>query len=163
ASRLLAVLDELRRRHGVVFRIVHHFRKVQGFRAGRGSQEIGGSFVLGAWAEASLFFEPIGRKQGAVRVEVQTKDGTPAPPFRLRLGAEGPPHAPTLLRLHADEDRAGDDADELIYQAVGTLPKVDGIAGKPGVLIAKIAEAVKRSDKTVRRSLNRLRDAGRVE
>src|SRR5262249_20801371 len=63
ASRLLAVLDELRRRHGVVFRIVHHFRKVQGFRAGRGSQEIGGSFVLGAWAEASLFFEPIGRKQ----------------------------------------------------------------------------------------------------
>jgi hypothetical protein len=105
ASALLNVLDLLRREYGVIFRLIHHYRKTQGFRAGRGSQEIGGSFVLGAWGENSLFFEPIGRKQGAVRVEVQSKDGAPAAGFRLTLEAEGPAHAPTLIRLIAEETR----------------------------------------------------------
>jgi len=74
---ILAALDDLRRRYGVIFRIVHHYRKVQGFRTGRGSQEIGGSFVLGAWAENSVYLEPIGRKQGAVRFSVQCLGGHP--------------------------------------------------------------------------------------
>src|SRR5262249_45598369 len=83
ASSLLKTHDELRRKHGAIFRLVHHYRKSQTFRSGRGSQEISGSYVLGAWAENSLFFEPVGRKQGLVKVEVQTKDGPPQPPFRL--------------------------------------------------------------------------------
>src|SRR4030095_13324755 len=88
AGALLAILDDLRRRYNVIFRLIHHFRKQQGFRTGRGSQEIGGSFALGAGAENSLFFEPIGRKQGLVRVEVQSKDGAPVPPFRLAITTE---------------------------------------------------------------------------
>ncbi len=163
ASAILAVLDDLRRRHGCVFIIVHHYRKAQGFRVGRGSQEIGGSYVLGAWGENSLFFEPIGRKQGPVRVEVQTKDGPPVPAFKLVIEAEGPAHDPVRIRLRAEDDGSGEDADELVYQAVATLPAESALAGKPGVSVASIAaKAVKRSDKTIRRSLRRLVDAGRV-
>jgi hypothetical protein len=164
ASALLGVLDELRRAYGVVFLVLHHYRKAQGFRVGRGSQEIGGSYVLSAWAEASLFFEPIGRKQGAVRVTVQTKDGAPVPPFRLRIEAEGPTHAPTLLRLLAEDDAssATNDVDDLVVQAIAALPKTEALDGKPGVTRAALIEALKKSDKTVRRALDRLTDAGRI-
>jgi hypothetical protein len=142
--------------------VLHHFRKVQGFRAGRGSQELGGSFVLGAWAENSLFFEPIGRKQGLVRVEVQSKDGAPTPPFRLAITTEGPRHAPTVIRITAEEDRMGDDSDELVFQAVATLPKETALAGQPGVSVAAIVTPLKKSPKTIRRALKSLREAERI-
>jgi hypothetical protein len=162
ASALLAILDSLRREFGVIFRLIHHYRKVQGFRAGRGSQEIGGSYVFGAWGENSLFFEPVGRKQGTVRVEVQSKDGAPVPGFRLRLESEGPAHAPTLVRLLAEEDGDGTDLDELVFQAIATLPKTEALVGKPGVPLEAIAAAVKRSVRTVRRPVKSLEEAGRV-
>ena len=54
------------------------------------------------------------------------------------------------------------DADELVYQAVASLPTMPAAAGKAGVAIVTMAEALKRSDKTIRRSLKRLEDAGRV-
>jgi hypothetical protein len=163
-TALFGVLDDLRRRYGVVFRLLHHNRKSQGFRVGRGSQELGGSFVLGAWAEASLFFEPIGRKQGAVRVGVQTKDGAPVPSFRLVIEGEGPHHEPTSLKLTAEDDEQkskDSEVDELVYQAIATLPRTEALAGKPGVLLKDVIGAVKRSDKTVRRAVDRLTDAGR--
>jgi hypothetical protein len=156
AGALLAILDDLRRRYDVIFRLVHHYRKQQGFRTGRGSQEIGGSFVLGAWGENSLFFEPIGRKQGAVRVEVQSKDGTPVPGFTLTIESEGPSHAPDLVRLVATHDVDPNDVDEIVYQAVAALPKIDAVKGAPGVPFTTIRDAVKKGDKTVRRSLDRL-------
>lgn len=156
ASALLAILDDFRRRYSVVFRLVHHFRKQQGFRTGRGSQEIGGSFVLGAWSENSLFFEPIGRKQGAVRVEIQSKDGAPVPGFTLKIESEGPSHALDLVRLVAQEDADPHDADELVFQAVATLPKQEAVKGEPGVSVKALAGALKRVDKTIRRSLDRL-------
>jgi hypothetical protein len=163
ASALLQVLDDLRRTYGVLFRVLHHYRKAQGFRVGRGSQELGGSFVLGAWAENSLFFEPMGRKPGGpVRVEIQSKDGAPIPAFRLEFETEGPRHAPTLVRLRAQDDRTGDDADEVVFQAVATLPKTEPLAGRPGVSVQALAAALKRSDKTVRRSLKRLAEAERL-
>jgi putative DNA primase/helicase len=162
AGKILAALDDLRRRYGVIFRVLHHFRKVQGFRTGRGSQELGGSFVLGAWAEQSMFFEPIGRKRDQARVEVQTKDGTPIPAFRLTFETEGPRHAPTLVRLKAEDDPDRQDADDLVFQAVATLDKTPALAGKPGVSRATITAALKRSEPTVRRALKRLEDAGRV-
>ena len=161
AGALLAILDDLRRRYNVVFRLVHHFRKQQGFRTGRGSQEIGGSFVLGAWGENSLFFEPIGRKQGAVRVEVQTKDGAPVPGFTLKLESEGPSHNPILVRLVAKEDVDPHAADEVVYQAVATLPKQEAVKGEPGVSVQKLMEATKLSESTVRRALKNLIDAER--
>jgi AAA domain len=161
ASALLAILDDLRRRYNVVFRLVHHFRKQQGFRTGRGSQEIGGSFVLGAWGENSLFFEPIGRKQGAVRVEVQTKDDAPLPGFTLKLESEGPSHAPTLVRLVAEEDVDPHAADEVVYQAVATLPKQDAVKGAPGVSLDALVAATKLGNSTVRRALKNLIDAER--
>ncbi len=77
ASKMLAVLDNLRRRYGVIFRLIHHYRKSQGQRSGRGSQEISGSFVLGAWGENSIFFEPIGRTQGSVRVTANEVNASP--------------------------------------------------------------------------------------
>jgi hypothetical protein len=144
ASSLLAILDDLRRRYNVIFRLIHHFRKQQGFRTGRGSQEISGSFVLGAWGENSLFFEPIGRKQGAVRVEVQSKDGAPVPGFTLTIESEGPKHAPTVVRLVATEDADPHAADELIFQAVATLPKQAAVKGEPGVSKQALIDATKR-------------------
>ncbi len=158
ASALLAVLDRLRREYEVIFRLVHHYRKQQGFRTGRGSQEIGGSFVLGAWGENSLFFEPIGRKAGAaVRVEVQSKDGAAVPAVRLRIESEGPPQAPTCVRLIAEDDEAdGSETDEQVFQAVATLPPEPAHTGTAGVTVVALAAAVKKSDKTVRGSLTRL-------
>jgi RecA-family ATPase len=82
AGALLAKLDGLRRQHGLLWRIVTHYRKSQGLRSGRGSQEMAHSYQLGAWGENSLFFEPVGRRQGGpVKVEVQTKDGPGVPAF----------------------------------------------------------------------------------
>ncbi len=162
AGQLLTALDTLRRRYGVLFRILHHFRKQQGFRTGRGSQELGGSYQLGAWGECSLFFEPVGRKQGAVRVEVQTKDGPPVPAFRLTIQSEGPHYAPTLVRLMVEDDQSGEDVDELVFAAVATLPKAEPLAGKPGVPREAVIAALKRSDRTVRRAIARLEDAGRI-
>jgi hypothetical protein len=162
ASTLLALLDGLRREFGIIFRLIHHYRKVQGFRAGRGSQEIGGSYVLGAWGENSLFFEPIGRTQGPVRVAVQSKDSAPVPGFRLRLDTEGPAHNPDIVRLLIEEDVAPVDLDELVYQAVAVLPSIAALVGKPGVPLEAIAAAVKRSPRTIRRPIKSLEDAGRI-
>jgi hypothetical protein len=161
AGALLAILDDFRRRHNVVFRLVHHFRKQQGFRTGRGSQEIGGSFVLGAWGENSLFFEPIGRKQGPVRVQVQSKDGAPVPAFTLTIESEGPSHAPDLVRLVVKEDADPHAADEVVYQALATLPQEDAVKGQPGVSKQALIDATKLSDITVRRALDHLQAAGR--
>lgn len=162
---LLDSLDHLRRTHGVLFRLLHHDRKVQGFRAGRGSQEMAGSFVLAAWGECSLFFEPIGRTSGGpCRVEVQVKDGPPVPGFQLTIDAEGPPHAPTLVRLSASDPPAQTQAvDDLVLQAVATLPPTTPTKdGAPGVSITQLVEHLKKSDSTLRRSLNRLETANRV-
>jgi AAA domain len=161
AGALLAILDDLRREFGCIFRLIHHYRKQQGFRTGRGSQEVAGSYVFGAWGENSLFFEPIGRKTGAVRVEVQSKDGAPVPAFRLRLESEGPTHAPTLVRLVAEDDAPDSGIDDLVAQVVATLPPTPAVTGRPGVAVNAIAEAVKKSDKTVRETLKRLIAAGR--
>ncbi len=161
ASALLAILDELRREFGCIFRLIHHYRKQQGFRTGRGSQEIGGSYVLGAWGDNSLFFEPIGRKTGAVRVEVQSKDGAPVPAFRLRLESEGPAHAPILVRLFAEDDASESGVDDVVAVAVATLPTTPAVTGRPGVTVKALAEGIKKSDKTVREALKRLMAAGR--
>jgi AAA domain/DnaB-like helicase N terminal domain len=165
AGAVLGILDVLRRRHGCVFRVLHHYRKVQGFRTGRGSQELGGSFVLGAWAESSMFFEPIGRQQGAVRVSVQTKDGAPVPPFRLSLVSEGPSHAPTLVRLVAEDDdeKSGEAATaERVFGAIASLPPIPAVHGHPGVSVEMLAVALKVGDKTIRRAIEKLEPAGRV-
>jgi hypothetical protein len=162
---ILAALDDLRRRYGVLFRIIHHFRKTQGFRAGRGSQELGGSFVLGAWAENSVFLEPVGRKQGAVKVTIQCKDLPPAPEFTLRFTFEGPPHDPVSVRLVVDEITQAPgtaETDDLVFQAVATCPAVAPVSGHPGVPLDALIAATKRSKATVRRALDRLIDARRV-
>lgn len=161
ASALLAALDDLRRRYGCVFRVIHHYRKAQGFRVGRGSQEVAGSFVLGAWAENSLFFEPVGRKNGHVRVQVQSKDAAPIPGFILKIESEGPAHDPTSVRLLVEEDVDPQNVDETVYQAVATLPKQDAIRNQPGVSLSALVTELKKSEKTVRRSLDRLCAAGR--
>jgi hypothetical protein len=163
ASALLAVLDDLRQRYGVLFRVLAHYRKGQGPRSGRGSQEIGGSYVLGAWGENSLFFEPTSRRQGAVRVDTQSKDSAPIPTFRFVFESEGPKHAPTLVRLRfEEEDRRGEDVDDAVVQAIADLPKIDAIKGRPGMSVEAIAAFLKKNAKTIRRALDRLQPAGRV-
>jgi len=163
AEAFLDTLDNLRRKYGTIPRVICHARKLTagGFRTGRGSQEVAGSFVLGAWAEAGLYFEPIGRQQGAVRVTVQSKDWAPLPPFRLVIESTGPVDNPDTLTLRAVEDQATD-ADDLVLQAVATLPTTEAIAGKPGVTVQALAAHLKRSTKTIRRAVGRLEDAGRI-
>lgn len=167
ASALLGVVDTLRRKYAVIFRMLHHYRKIQqGFRAGRGSQEIGGSYVLGAWGESSLFFEPVGRKQGAVKVEVQTKDGPPQPAFLLKLESEGPSKAPMKVRLIAEEISTASAAETLkeqVFQAIATVNPVESICGKRGIPLKAIKEAVNRSDRPVRTAIKALIDEGRVD
>jgi hypothetical protein len=168
AGTLLKSLDDLRREYGCLFRIVAHYRKIQGsHRAGRGSQELGGSFQLGAWGECSLWFEPMGRKQGATRVEIQRKDGEPMPPFALRFESEGPAHAPTLVRLHVDEINIASKAEESkekVFGALSSLTPVDVAvvkSGGAGVTVKQIAEFLKVDEKTVRRALDLLKDEKR--
>jgi hypothetical protein len=161
AGVLLAMLDGLRREFGVIFRVIHHYRKAQGFRAGRGSQEIGGSYALGAWGENSLFFEPVGRKHGVVTIAVQSKDGAPLPGFRLRLETEGPAHNPDVVRLTVEEEATATESavDDLVRQAVATLEPWPALVGRPGVPLSALIEATKKSEKSVRRALDRLIDA----
>jgi hypothetical protein len=164
-AEVLAFLDELRRKYDVIFRVVHHFRKGQGgYRAGRGSQEIAGSQVLGAWAENSLFFEPVGRREGAVRVTIQSKDAPPQPPFRLVIESEGPAHQPTMVRVRAQDEPEGraQDSRERIYEAVAALPPTLPLTGQPGVTLHAICAAVRCSEKTARVTLEALRAEGRV-
>lgn len=163
AEAFLEALDALRRKYGTLARIIAHNRKVAagGFRTGRGSQEIAGSHVLGAWGECSIFFEPIGRKAGAVRVTVQCKDWAPLEPFRLVIQSTGPSATPETMTLLAETDR-GDDADERVIDAIATLPPVSPLTGSPGVPKAALAESLKCSERTVQRSLTKLEGAGRI-
>src|SRR4029450_11934673 len=80
---------------------------------------------------------------------------------------EGPVHAPTFVRLHADDlattARSADAAtDEAVFEAVATLPPKPAIKGTPGVPREDIEQALGKSCATVRRSLDRLQDAGRL-
>jgi hypothetical protein len=166
AGEFLKVLDDFRREFGVLFRVLAHNRKVQGaYRAGRGSQEIAGNHALGAWAENSLFFEPIGKKHGAIKIEVQRKDGATVPAFGLRFEAEGPADDPTLIRLHAEDLSKASAADELkerVFGALGgNLPRDEAVNGLPGVSIATLAAAVTRSHAPVRTAVSALVDEGR--
>jgi hypothetical protein len=169
AGALLATLDRLRRTYGVVFRILHHFRKAQGFRVSRGSQELGGSFHLGAWSEGSLFFEPIGRTQrSGVKVEVQTKDAPPRPAFLLLWESEGPDHDPLWVKLRAEEEVPGTivrarNLDRVLDALRTTPPTPLPLEGIPGVAVADLVTVVKLTDKTVRSLLKELEVTGRAE
>jgi hypothetical protein len=165
AGLFLATLDRLRREFNIVFRLLHHYRKAQGFRVGRGSQEIGGSFQLGAWAENSLFFEPIGRKHGAVKIEVQSKDAPPAPAFALRFESAGPLHDPEWVRLHVDElTETSVRARNLdaVLQALGTVPPAPALDGATGVAVKDLVATLKLAEKTVRTCLKDLETAGKA-
>lgn len=157
AARLLGELDRLRRTYGCVFRVIHHFRKSQGFRSGRGSQEIGGSYVLGAWAENSIFFEPTSRRSGGpATIDIQLKDGAPLLKFQMRIVDEGE----TTVRLVIDEV-AGDrnDAKARVAEALATLGPVDEPQdGHPGASVQSLMAAVKLSEVTVRRALKALQE-----
>jgi hypothetical protein len=162
AARVLGELDRLRRTYGCVFRLLHHFRKSQGFRSGRGSQEIGGSYVLGAWAEASIFFEPTSRKSGApAAIDIQVKDGAPLPRLQLRVVAEGPDDAP-VIRLVMDE--VGGERHEAKARVLETLtalgPMDAPTDGFPGASVQSVVAAAKLSEVTVRRGLKALEEEG---
>jgi len=164
AGELLDGLDHLRRTRGCLFRVLHHFRKGQGPRMGRGSQELGGSFVLSAWAEQSIFLEPIGRKGAGVTFDVQAKDAAAGPTLRLRLESEGPQHEPVCVRLyledHKPEQAAGERYADQVEALLSTLPAEPSPHGA-GVTVKALAAALKKSDKTVRRTLAFLIESGR--
>jgi AAA domain len=163
AEAFLDALDGLRRKYGTLARIIAHNRKVAagGFRTGRGSQEIAGSHVLGAWGECSIFLEPIGRKAGAVRLTVQCKDWAPMDPFRLVIESTGPAETPKTMTLRVEDDR-GDDAEDRVLDAIATLPPVAPLTGSPGVPKAAIATLLKCSERTVQRALTKLEGSGRI-
>jgi hypothetical protein len=163
ASALLKSLDDYRRTYGVLFRVLHHYRKSQGFRTGRGSQEISGSFVFGAWGENSLFFSPCDE---ATRVTIQTKDGCPPEPFRLVIETEGDDGDPRVIRLRAEamgDASAAEDLKRKVFECVATLPKTDAITGQSGVTLKAICATLKRkSDKPIREALAALEAAGTI-
>src|SRR5262249_45983381 len=156
AGALGAVLDRLRRQYGVCCRVLAHFRRARGVRLSRGSQEIGGSYQLGAWGEASLFFEPVRRTHGAVRIDAQLKDGAAVPSFTLTFEANGPTLAPTSVRLIAEEVTDDTSQDDAVLQALASAPTTAALVGTAGVSVVTLALTLKRSDKTIRRSLKPL-------
>jgi Bifunctional DNA primase/polymerase, N-terminal/AAA domain/Primase C terminal 1 (PriCT-1) len=162
ATSLLDALDRLRRDYGVIFRIVHHYRKSQGQRSGRGSQEMSGSFVLPAWGENSLFFEPMGRQEGIVRVSIQSKDSPAQPDFMLAIESEGPDHDPHWVRLMANETKMDTMTSQRVLDALGTLPREQALTGEPGVSLDAIVKETKRSDKAVRMALKALESQKRI-
>jgi hypothetical protein len=166
ASRLTHCLDDLRREHGCLFRVLHHYRKASGFGRKKGSQELSGSFVFGAWAETSLFFEPIGKQSGVARLQVQTKDGLPPEPFKLVIESEGPNEYPTVIRLRAQElaEDKKQDLKDRVYELIGSLPKTPAKVGRAGVSIKTISEAlqVKPDNKSVRNGIKDLEEDKRI-
>lgn len=166
AGALFATLDELRREYGVIFRVIHHFRKNQGGRVGRGSQELGGSFVLSAWGEDSIFFEPIGRNQTGSRLTLQRKDSGASGQYTLTIQPEGPVEEPTIIRLQADEvstEPAAEQLKERVCEAIGTLPVTQPLEGKPGVTLKAVQGALKRkSSKPIREALRALEQEKRI-
>jgi hypothetical protein len=163
ASGIFDELDRIRRTRECLFRVLHHYRKSQGLRMGRGSQEMGGSYVLAAWAEQSVFLEPIGRKGGGTRFDVQLKDGAAPQTLRLRWESEGPQHEPLWVRLHLDDMKAdqapGEKYADQVLQLLATLPPEPSLYGQ-GVTVKVLAVALKISDRTVRRTLDFLIEKG---
>jgi hypothetical protein len=155
---LLGFMDTLSRGYGFAWRLVHHYRRQQGARTGRGSSEIVGGYEMGAWVESSLYFEPIGRSHRA-RLTVQSKDAPSDLHLLLTIETEGPPHAPTLVRLLAEEDAGqskADETDQRTLEALQAVPASPAKRGTPGVTVRALAEYLKVSVETVRRSLERL-------
>lgn len=156
---LLNRLDALRRRYSIVVLLVHHYRKQQGERMGRGSQEIAGSYVLGAWAEQSLYLEPKDRTGKLVSLTLQSKDAeTPAEPLRVVV-TETPD---TLIVTVEDLPTAAGMA-ERVWEALGTAAPSEPHTGLVGVSVKTLMVALKvRSDKTIRVALGELVAAGRA-
>ncbi len=61
--------------------------------------------------------------------------------------------APSVVCLLAEEPAEDQDADDVVLEAVASLPKSERAAGQPGVTVEAIRAALKRSDKTIRRAL----------
>ena len=167
ANKMLHALDAMRRTYGCLFRIVHHYRKGQnGYRTGRGSQEISGSYVLGAWPETSLFLSPIGKQQGCARVEVQTKDGAPSDPFKITIVSEGTGEAP-ILRVLAEDMPQGSTDEALREQIMEVPPKCEltqAQEGQAGVTLRTLMKALRRgSEKSVRQALKALEQEGQIK
>jgi hypothetical protein len=168
ASKLVNTLDDRRRKHGCIFRVLHHYRKGQTHgRVARGSQEIIGSFVLGAWAEVSLFFEPIGKQYGVAKAQVQTKDGMPPEPFKIVIESEGPRDRPTIIRLRVAElgkDQKTQEFKEKVYGLVGTSEPTEALKGESGVSITTLARAlgVRGDNRKLRNTVQALQDESRI-
>ena len=170
ATPILNALDARRRRFGCVFRLLHHYRKNQGQRMGRGSQEMGGSYVLSAWTEQSVYLEPIGRKGGGTAFDVQQKDGAGSQTLRLVWEATGPAHDPTTVRLKLEELKPQQAAAEALAERVlvllQTLPPEPSPDG-PGVSFPSLLAALRSAkggpgvgESTVRRALKILIETG---
>ena len=158
ARPLLNRIDQLRRQYGFVAQFIHHYRKGQGERVGRGSQEIAGSYVLGAWSEQSLFLEPKDRTGKIISLVLQSKDAPPLPaPLRLVVTETDSAITLTLEDLPTDAGTA-----ERVWAALGTATPSEPTEGDPGVSVKTLSLALKLSDKTVRRALKSLVAAGRA-
>jgi hypothetical protein len=163
AQTFLDRLDVPRRKYGAIFRVLHHYRKVGGgggFRSGRGSQEIAGSNKLGAWGEDSLFFEPVTRAGGEVRVTVQRKDGEPPDAFQIVLTDED---GRVILAAKTEQSVALIETQVLGF--IGSMPKeLATTTGEPGVSIAAMLASGRTtaSESVLRRTVRTLQAAKKV-
>ncbi len=159
-TKLVSIFDGLTRKYGCSFRVIHHFRKGQGHgRHGRGSQELNGSFVLGAWSQTSLFLEPRGKKYGEAKLSIQTKLGPPPEAFKLVIESEGPPEAPAVYRLKADsldKESKVEVSEDTIHSLLGSLPPEPSVTGEAGVSKAALEKASGLSKSTVRFTVDAL-------
>jgi KaiC/GvpD/RAD55 family RecA-like ATPase len=113
-------VDALRRRFAFVVLLVHHYRKGQGERIGRGSQELFGSFVLSAWAEQSFFVEPKDRSGKLVTVTLQSKDIEAPDPLGVVIVETADAITLTLEELPTTAGVA-----ERVWEALGTAPPTE--------------------------------------
>jgi KaiC/GvpD/RAD55 family RecA-like ATPase len=157
---VLTRIDVLRRRFGCVVLIVHHYRKQQGERLGRGSQEISGSYRLGAWAEQSLFLEPRDRTGRIITLTLQSKDADPLPnPLRFTVTETADQLEVALVELATTEHDSAEKVLSALRSATPTEPKT----GTPGVTIRTLVLKTNLADKTVRRTVAELVQSKLVE
>jgi len=154
---ILNRLDDLRRRFGFAVLLVHHYRKGQGERLGRGSQEMFGSFVLGAWTEQSLFIEPEDRTGKLLCLSLQSKDVKLNAPLRLVIT-----ESDTAMTVTLDDLPTAAGTAERVWEAIGTATPSEPYKGSRGVGIANLVMALKLSDKTIRVAVQELLGQRRI-
>ncbi len=146
---LLNFLDDLHREFGCVFRVQKHNRKEAAGQSRRKGEMLAGTIAQHGWGESSIYLTLV--RRGIALVEVEAKDGDTAARFRVQY-QDG-------RMVYGGEANSGD---RMGRSGANQGRVLRAVADQPGASVEELAKAVDMSDKTIRRHLKRLEEAGEV-